>query len=96
MRRRIYQFSKRILILTIGIPVIAIGIALIPLPGPGFVVIAAGLAILALEFEWARRWLHHTRNHIERMAQQATKALKQDVQIHRPDKDKPKDSDKTN
>lgn len=75
MRRRIYHFSKRILIFTLGVPVIAIGIVLIPLPGPGFLVIAAGLAILSLEFEWARRWLQHTRNHIENMAQQAQKAI---------------------
>lgn len=77
MRRRIYHFSKRILIFTLGVPVIAVGIALIPLPGPGFLVIAAGLAILSLEFEWARRWLQHTRNHIEKMAEQAQKAISQ-------------------
>lgn len=57
---------------------VAVGIALIPLPGPGFIVIAAGLAILSLEFEWARRWLQHTRSYIEKMAQQAQQALSQD------------------
>lgn len=77
MRRRIYHFSKRILVITLGVPVIAVGIALIPLPGPGLLVIAAGLAILSLEFEWARRWLQLTRNHIEKMAEQAQKAISQ-------------------
>ena len=36
-------------ILTLG------GIALLVLPGPGFVLIAAGLAVLATQFEWARK-----------------------------------------
>ena len=42
----------------IGGTILLIGIALIVLPGPAFVVIPVGLAILATEFLWARRWLH--------------------------------------
>ena len=38
-----------------------IGIALIVLPGPAFVVIPVGLAILATEFAWARHWLKKAR-----------------------------------
>ena len=41
--------------------VLALGIALIVLPGPAFLVIPAGLAILAVEFAWAKRWLHSAR-----------------------------------
>jgi tellurite resistance protein TerC len=37
--------------------VLLVGFALIVLPGPAFVVIPVGLAILGLEFAWARRWL---------------------------------------
>jgi tellurite resistance protein TerC len=33
------------------------GLAMFVLPGPAFVVIPAALAILAVEFLWARRWL---------------------------------------
>ena len=33
---------------------------MIPLPGPGLLIVAAGLAILALEFAWAERWLERT------------------------------------
>ena len=32
------------------------GIAMIALPGPAFIIIPAGLAILATEFEWAHRF----------------------------------------
>lgn len=49
---------KRILVVVLGGTVLAIGIALIVLPGPAFIVIPAGLAILAIEFAWARRWLN--------------------------------------
>jgi asparagine N-glycosylation enzyme membrane subunit Stt3 len=35
------------------------GIALLVLPGPGFVLIAAGLAVLAAHFSWAKRPLDY-------------------------------------
>jgi uncharacterized protein (TIGR02611 family) len=37
--------------------VIATGIAMLVLPGPGLVVMALGAALLALEYDWARRVL---------------------------------------
>jgi hypothetical protein len=52
---------KRIFVGMIGGTVLVIGIALIVLPGPAFLVIPAGLAILALEFAWAGRWLRKAR-----------------------------------
>ena len=52
---------KRMVIGLVGGTVILIGVALLVLPGPAFVVIPAGLAILAVEFAWARRWLHKAR-----------------------------------
>ena len=53
---------KKILVLLIGGTVLLIGIILIFLPGPSFIVIPAGLAILAIEFSWARTLLKRTRN----------------------------------
>ena len=45
-------------LVTIGGPlVIAAGVAMLVLPGPGLVVIALGFALLALEYEWARHAL---------------------------------------
>jgi uncharacterized protein (TIGR02611 family) len=41
--------------------VLALGIVLIPYPGPGWLIVFAGLAILAAEFHWARRLLHFLR-----------------------------------
>jgi hypothetical protein len=52
---------RRIVVIVLGGTVLVIGIALIVLPGPAFVVIPLGLAILAIEFAWARRWLRSAR-----------------------------------
>ena len=51
------RVAKRIVVAIIGGTVLVFGIALIVLPGPAIIVIPAGLAILATEFVWARRWL---------------------------------------
>lgn len=53
-----YRWARRIVVAIVGFTVLLVGLALTVLPGPAFVVIPAGLAILALEFAWARRWLH--------------------------------------
>ena len=42
----------------------ALGVVLLPLPGPGWLVIFAGLAILASEFAWAERLLHFARDKV--------------------------------
>jgi uncharacterized protein (TIGR02611 family) len=49
-----------------GAIVVAIGIVLIPFPGPGWLIVLAGLAIWAIEFVWAQRLLHFTRTRLER------------------------------
>jgi len=46
------------IIAVFGGTVLLIGIMLIFLPGPAFIVIPAGLALLGTEFAWARRWLN--------------------------------------
>jgi tellurite resistance protein TerC len=52
-----YRWARRIAVAIVGGTVLAIGVALIVLPGPAFVVIPLGLAILGAEFAWARHWL---------------------------------------
>jgi uncharacterized protein (TIGR02611 family) len=49
----------------LGTAVVAVGIVLIPFPGPGWAIVILGLAILAVEFTWARRLLHFTRKHVQ-------------------------------
>lgn len=58
--------AKKIAIGIVGGIVLLVGIAMIVLPGPAFLVIPAGLAILASEFDWAHDWLHKAREYIHR------------------------------
>ena len=60
--RLTYRTARRIAIGVIGASVVIVGVAMIVLPGPAFVVIPAGLAILSLEFAFARRWLRTIRD----------------------------------
>jgi tellurite resistance protein TerC len=59
-----YKAAKRIAIAVVGGTVVLLGIIMIVTPGPGLVGIAVGLAILAVEFAWARRWLKRLRETI--------------------------------
>jgi len=52
---------KRVIVSVVGATVLLIGVALLVLPGPAFIVIPVGLAILATEYAWARRWLKKAR-----------------------------------
>ena len=52
---------RRVIVSVVGATILLIGIALLVLPGPAFVVIPVGLAILATEYAWARRWLRKVR-----------------------------------
>ncbi len=47
--------ARRVIRIVVGFTVLAVGIAMLVLPGPAVVVIPLGLAILATEFVWARK-----------------------------------------
>ncbi len=51
------KLLKKTLVILAGGGLLLAGLAMLVLPGPAFVVIPAALAILAVEFLWARRWL---------------------------------------
>ncbi len=59
--------ARRIAVLIIGSTVVLGGVVMIFLPGPGSLVIPAGLSILALEFVWARRWLRRVKDAMARV-----------------------------
>jgi uncharacterized protein (TIGR02611 family) len=58
--------AKRLIDIVLGFTVLLIGIAMIALPGPAFIVIPLGLAILASEFVWARRLLSKIKSKISK------------------------------
>ncbi len=57
----IWVFFRRLVVALVGSVVILLGIVLLPTPGPGIVVILGGVAILSLEFQWARDLLQKMR-----------------------------------
>ncbi|MCJ7590326.1 MAG: PGPGW domain-containing protein [Woeseiaceae bacterium] len=61
-----YTAGRRIVIAVVGVSVLLLGVVMIVTPGPAIVVIPFGLAILALEFVWARQWLKKLRELISR------------------------------
>ena len=62
---------KRLIIGVVGVTILLIGIALLVLPGPAFIVIPIGLGLLATEFLWARRLLKKVKKQIEKAAKNA-------------------------
>jgi len=52
-----YRTTRRIVVALVGATLLAIGVVLVFTPGPAIVVLSLGLAVLAIEFAWARRWL---------------------------------------
>ncbi|MDB5348330.1 MAG: putative rane protein [Schlesneria sp.] len=61
------KLIRQLVVFLLGMSVVVVGIAMIVLPGPATIVIPAGLAILATEFVWAKRWL----DYLKRRAQEA-------------------------
>ena len=64
--RRSVNHPYRIAVGVFGGLVVALGLAAIPLPGPGWLIVIAGLFVLATEFVWAERLLDFTKKHVKR------------------------------
>lgn len=58
---------KKIIVAIVGGTVLLFGIALLVLPGPGLPIVAAGLAILATEFFWARNAIKNAKGILSRI-----------------------------
>ncbi|OGW38205.1 MAG: hypothetical protein A2Y97_08950 [Nitrospirae bacterium RBG_13_39_12] len=59
-----FKKVKKLVIGVIGFTILLVGIAMIVLPGPAFIVIPVALGILATEFVWARRLLKKVKQQI--------------------------------
>ena len=59
--RFVARNARRIAVTVAGFGLVAIGLVLLVLPGPGIALIVAGLAILATEYVWAQRALNYAR-----------------------------------
>lgn len=69
----LWQKARRVVVFVIGSTVLLLGIVMIVAPGPAVIVIPLGLAILATEFVWARKWLDYAKQHLDALSAQAAK-----------------------
>ncbi|MGW5972809.1 TIGR02611 family protein [Streptomyces sp. NPDC055186] len=69
--RRALHMSWQVGVFIVGLAVVAAGAAMLVLPGPGWVVIFAGMAIWATEFVWAQLVLRWTKRKVTEAAQRA-------------------------
>jgi len=65
----VWVIIRRLTITVVGMSLLLFGVALVFLPGPAFIVIPAGLGILALEFRWAQRLLKRIRKRLQNVEQ---------------------------
>jgi tellurite resistance protein TerC len=75
-----YKTARRIVIGVVGATVLAVGVVMLVTPGPALIVIPVGLAILSIEFTWARAWLKRLR---ESISNRNSNNLNSRVEAHR-------------
>jgi Flp pilus assembly protein TadB len=74
--RFIGRSSKRIAVTVVGAALVAGGLAMLVLPGPGILVVALGFAILGTEYAWAAAALERTKRTAERAGRVAKGAVR--------------------
>jgi uncharacterized protein (TIGR02611 family) len=71
--RRSLNHGYRVCVGVVGGLIVALGLVTIPLPGPGWLTVIAGLFVLASEFTWAERLLEFTKKHVKRWTDWVTR-----------------------
>jgi uncharacterized protein (TIGR02611 family) len=70
--------AKRITVTVVGFALILLGLAMLVLPGPGLLVIIAGLAVLATQYAWAERALDTAKRKAKAAAAKARRKMRRD------------------
>ena len=59
--KKAYAKARKGVVAVGGTSILLVGIAMVVLPGPAILVIPLGIAVLGIEFAWARRFLRRVR-----------------------------------
>ncbi|MFJ3697977.1 TIGR02611 family protein [Streptomyces sp. NPDC090052] len=70
-KSRALRLSWQVGVFLVGLAVVAAGVVMLPLPGPGWLVIFGGMAVWATEFVWAQLVLRWTRRKVAGAARKA-------------------------
>lgn len=62
-----YKWVKKIIVFVVGIPLLALGIVLIPLPGPGLIITFLALLLLSTEVEQVQPFLERRRRELKKL-----------------------------
>ncbi len=73
-----FRHTKKFAVALIGGTIIVLGFAFFVLPGPGFLFVIVGLAVLATEFAWAKGLLEKAKQKYELARQKVKNSSKQD------------------
>jgi uncharacterized protein (TIGR02611 family) len=65
------KILRRIVLTIVGVAILAVGAVMLVAPGPGFLVLALGLFVLSLEYEWAHKRLDYVRQKVADLADAA-------------------------
>lgn len=60
------RVTKKVVIAVVGAAIVVLGLVLVPLPGPGWLIVLAGIGVWAIEFVWARQLLRFARRQLQR------------------------------
>jgi uncharacterized protein (TIGR02611 family) len=60
---------RRAVVTVVGVAVLVAGLLMLVLPGPGLLTVAASLAILSTEYDWARRHVTRVRRRASQVSQ---------------------------
>ena len=71
--RFIWRSGKRAAVFVVGVALLCVGLVMFVTPGPGIVLVVAGLAILATEFAWAEHLLDKAKKSAAKAGQSAQK-----------------------
>ncbi len=71
LMRFIWRSSKRAAVFVLGVALLAVGLVMFVTPGPGIVLVVAGLAVLATEFAWAEHLLDKAKSSAAKAGQSA-------------------------
>ncbi len=75
MQNKITKNFKRLALTVLGFISLLIGVAFILLPGPAVIFIPIGLALLSLEYDWAKVWLKKSQRYFRQAAVKADQTL---------------------